>query len=42
MASISSRQVNLRHNNDTKKVKSEHKSKTNKRNEKGRSVTVVV
>ena len=39
--SISSRQVNLR-NNDVKKDQHKHKSKTEKRNEKGRSVTVVV
>ena len=39
--SISSRQVNLG-NNDVKKDQHKHKSKTKKRNEKGRSVTVVV
>ena len=39
--SISSQQVNLR-NNDIKKDQLKHKSKTKKRNEKGRSVTVVV
>ena len=39
--SISSRQVNLR-NNDIKKDQHKHKNKTKKRNEKGRSVTVVV
>ena len=38
--SISSQQVNLR-NNDIKKDQLKHKSKTKKRNEKGRSVTVV-
>ena len=38
--SISSRQVNLG-NNDVKKDQHKHKSKTKKRNEKGRSVTVV-
>ena len=36
-----SRQVNLG-NNDIKKDQHKHKSKTKKRNEKGRSVTVVV
>ena len=39
--SISSRQVNLG-NNDVKKDQHKHKIKTKKRNEKGRSVTVVV
>ena len=39
--SISSRQVNLG-NNDIKKNQRKHKSKTKKRNEKGRSVTVIV
>ena len=39
--SISSRQVNLG-NNGIKKNQRKHKSKTKKRNEKGRSVTVVV
>ena len=36
-----SRQVNLG-NNDIKKDQHKHKTKTKKRNEKGRSVTVVV
>ena len=39
--SISSQQVNLG-NNDIKRDQYKHKSKTKKRNEKGRSVTVVV
>ena len=40
-ARISSRQVNLG-NNDMKKYQHKHKSKTKKRNEKGRYVTVIV
>ena len=40
-AGIWSRQVNLG-NNDIKKDQHKHKNKTKKRNEKGRSVTVVV
>ena len=41
MTSISSRQVNLG-NNDTKKDQHKHKSKAKKRNEKVRSVAMVV